>query len=274
MSVKIKHITAFILVVPFLITVSCKVQKENASKKSTSQSMVNSAPEWAAVWQQRASEYKALCFQAYNLASIRLDNLLQQNYSKPTAIVTDIDETVLDNSPYTVHQAQRIAAYSDSSWKEWTARVDCDTVPGALTFLNYAKSRGVTVYYITNRLEAERGATIKNLQKWNFPFADDSHLLMKTNGSGKEPRRQTVGQTHEILLLCGDNLSDFSQAFDRKVFPDRDLEVKKQAAQFGSKFIVLPNAMYGDWEGALYGFKYDLPASQKDSIIKSQLKTY
>jgi len=40
--------------------------------------------------------------------------------------------------------------------------------------------------------------------------------------------------------------------------------VKNNAALFGSKFIVLPNAMYGDWEGALYNYQYNLTPQQKD----------
>ena len=264
---------ALIIGLSSLMTLSCKVQQSGLAIYNQ-YSLSQFGPAWGALWQQKASEYKALCFQAYNLGRMRLDILLNQSYNKPTAIVTDIDETVLDNSPYTVHQSLRNLGYSDSSWMGWTSKTACDTVPGALSFLQYAKSKGVSIFYITNRLEKERESTLKNLQKWNFPDATEGHLLLKNESSGKEPRRQLVMRTHEILLLCGDNLSDFSSLFDNKPYAERNAQVENNAAMFGSKFIVLPNAMYGDWEGALYGFNYRLTPEQKDSIIRKTLHQY
>src|SRR2546421_10846788 len=60
---------------------------------------------FTAIYQQKAAEYKALCLQAYNIAHWRLDQAIQQSILKPKAIITDIDETVLDNSANAVHQA-------------------------------------------------------------------------------------------------------------------------------------------------------------------------
>jgi 5'-nucleotidase (lipoprotein e(P4) family) len=252
---------------------ACKLPKK-ATVADREAPIVLKGPAWAATWQQQAGEYKALCYQAYNLAQMRLDVLLQQSYTKPVAIVTDIDETVLDNSPYQVHQALHKEEYSDSSWMEWTAQVDCDTVPGALSFLRYAKNKGIAVFYITNRLEAERRATLKDLQRWGFPDAIDDHLTMKTTSSGKEPRRKKVADNYEIVLLLGDNLSDFSSVFDKKPLAERNDQAKSNAALFGTKFIVLPNAMYGDWDGALYQYQYNLPPEEKEKIILQSLKKY
>jgi 5'-nucleotidase (lipoprotein e(P4) family) len=245
-----------------------------STKNSDRNSMVIKGPLWGAVWQQRASEYRALCYQAYNIARVRLDMILQQQHSKPIAIVTDIDETVLDNSPYEAHRALQDSAYSDETWMEWTARVECDTIPGALSFLKYAALKGVKVFYITNRLEAERNPTLKDLQRWNFPDAQHDHLFLKQTTSGKEQRRSIVASDHEIVLLLGDNLSDFSAVFDKKPVDERNARTLDNAALFGDRFIVLPNAMYGDWEAALYNYSYQLSDSQKDSVIKKQLKTY
>ncbi len=257
----------------FLLAVSCRVQR-NASTNVAAPSLVIQGPLWGAVWQQKASEYKALCFQAYNAARVQLDIILKEQHGKPLALVTDIDETILDNSPYQVHSALRNEEYSDSSWIVWTKRVECDTVPGGLSFFQYAKSKGVSVFYITNRLEAERSQTLQELQRWNFPDATNDHLILKTAGSGKGPRRDKVSATHEIVMLFGDNLSDFSSVFDKKPQEERDNQTRKNAAMFGTQFIVLPNAMYGDWEGALYNYQYTLPPKQKDSIIVGGLRKY
>lgn len=256
-----------------LLFMSCVAQRKVANNNPSS-SLVTQGPLWGAVWQQKASEYKALCFQAYNTAKLQLDILLKEPHSKPLAVVTDIDETILDNSPYQVHSALKNEEYSDATWMEWTKRVDCDTVPGGLSFFQYAKSKGVSVFYITNRLEAEREQTLKELQRWNFPDATNENLILKTAGSGKGPRRDKVSANYEIVMLFGDNLSDFSSVFDKKPQTERDDQTRNNAALFGSKFIVLPNTMYGDWEGALLNYQYALPVKQKDSIIVSGLKKY
>lgn len=231
-------------------------------------------PAWAALWQQRSAEYKALCLQAYNIARTRLDEHLSHQSELPLAIVTDIDETVLDNSPYTVHTALKGEGYEETSWLEWTAKAVADTVPGALSFLKYAASKGVHVYYITNRIEAERTSTLRNLQRWQFPDADDAHLLLKTGTSGKEDRRRQVAQTHNIVLLMGDNLGDFAEIFDKQPVDKREQLTLSAAADFGNRFIVLPNPMYGDWLPAMFQFNYKRRAAEMDSLLRGELRNY
>ena len=250
---------------------------------STQQKMVATAPKnnmipsgklFTSFFQQRAAEYKALCFQAYNIAAWRLDQSLQTPSSKPKAIVTDIDETVLDNSAYAVHQGLLGKDYDIATWAEWTALAQADTLAGALTFFNYAASKNVEVFYITNREEKERESTLRNLNKFGFPFADEKHLITKAGTSSKEARRQSVLATYEIVLLLGDNLADFSLLFDKKTEAERLLNVQSNAAAFGKKFIMLPNANYGDWESALYQYNYKLSLQQKDSVVRGVLNSY
>ncbi len=229
---------------------------------------------FTSLYQQHAAEYKALCFQAYNIARLRVDASLQSSSTKTSAVITDIDETVLDNSPFAAHQALQGKEFEFAAWLDWTSKALCDTLPGALTFFKYAASKKIEVFYVTNRDEKEREATLKNLQKYGFPNADNNHLILKQGTSSKEARRQTIAATHNIVLFLGDNLSDFSGLFDKKNMSERLTETKQVAAEFGNKFIVLPNPDYGDWEGALYQYNYKLSAAQKDSVIKSNLKSY
>ncbi|HEY8918520.1 MAG TPA: 5'-nucleotidase, lipoprotein e(P4) family [Chitinophaga sp.] len=256
-----------------VLTLACKAPQP-AIVQSPRTALLPYGAAWAALWQQRSAEYKALCFQAYNTATQRLNEYVQQSTDKPFAIVTDIDETVLDNSPYTVHTALTGQVYSDKTWQEWTAKAACDTVPGALAFLKYAAAKGVRVFYITNRAENERAATLQNLQRWNFPDADDQHLLLKASSSSKETRRLQVAQTHNIIMLLGDNLGDFAALFEKQSYAQRELNTENAAASFGSRFIVLPNPMYGDWLGTLINFQYQLSPQQQDSLLKSQLINY
>lgn len=257
----------------FLLFAGCSASKHSTQPVAPGYLMPH-GPAWAALWQQRSAEYKALCFQAYNVAKERLDSYLAQPGNNSPAVITDIDETVLDNSPYTVHQALKGALYSDSSWMVWTAKIDCDTVPGALSFLQYAASRGVQVFYITNRLNAEKKVTVANLEKWNFPNADDEHVLLKANTSNKDDRRKFVANDHTVLLLLGDNLGDFESIFDHQSYEKRNTLAKDNSAKFGNRFIVLPNPMYGEWEGALINYQYQQSKEQQDSELLKSLRTY
>ena len=228
---------------------------------------------FATAFMQRSAEYHALCLQAFNIAQMRLEEALKQSSAKSRAIITDVDETILDNSAEEVYRSLQGKSFNPVDWKKWTDMAAADTIPGALGFLKYAASKNVEIFYITNRDENDRAGTLKNLQKFGFPDADNAHLLVKQTTSGKEARRQQVMADHDVVLLLGDNLSDFSMLFDKKSVEERLHSAKELSAKFGNKFIVLPNPDYGDWELALYQYK-QLSAVQKDSAIKSWLKSF
>lgn len=227
---------------------------------------------FSSLYQQKAAEYRALCFQGYNIARLRIDHYVQTT-NLPKAIITDIDETILDNSPYAVHRAGLGLDYDKDSWTEWTAKGIADTMPGAASFLNYVASKGVEVFYITNRYEQERAGTTENLRRFGLPFADETHLILRSAEGSKEMRRQSVFKTHEVVLLMGDNLADFSAAFDDKTFDARYRNVNQLSTSFGDRFIVFPNTNYGDWEYSILK-SYNLSAAQKDSAYKAVLKSY
>lgn len=262
------------LLAGLLLLSACAAPKQTASLNAPAgNSLTNTGKVWSALWQQRAAEYQALCFQAYNTAKLRLDEALLHKGSRPLAVITDIDETVLDNSPYDAQRAISNQEYTAATWKQWTAQAVCDTVPGAPAFLKYAASKGVTIFYITNRDENERAATLKNLNLYRLPFADDSHLTLKTGTSSKEGRRQQVTRDYEVVLLCGDNLPDFDALYDDHPTEQNRAAATQQLRQkFGSKYIIIPNPSYGDFEGALFNFNNKLNQGQKDSVIRSKIK--
>lgn len=229
---------------------------------------------YAAVFQQSAAEYQALCAQAFNIATLQLDRILEEKHEKPLAIVTDIDETFLDNSPYAVRMAREGKSYSQETWTEWTSKGEAIPLLGSQEFFKYAASKGIEVYYITNRNQNDKPGTMKNLVKYDYPFADDAHVIVRTAESSKETRRQKLSETHEIVMLLGDNLSDFSTLFDKKTPSERLENVKNNRELFGKKFIVLPNTGYGDWEAALFQYKKDLSTKQKDKIYNSSVKGF
>ena len=257
-----------------VVLVACYEPTKLATTAPSSGSIAVDGKLWSSLFHQKSAEYKALCIQAYNIARLRLDNALAEGSAKPLAVITDIDETFLDNSPYAVSRALQGLDYDTTTWFDWTSKAIADSIPGSLGFFNYAASKNVEVFYVTNRKEKERAVTLQNLQRYGYPFADDRHLMPRQTSSSKEQRRQNIAATYNIVLLIGDNLADFSSVFDgRNSTEQRAGSVQQLAGEFGKKFIILPNINYGGWEDAVYGYR-PLEPAKKDSAIKSNLKSF
>ena len=206
---------------------------------------------YATLYNYFSAEYKALAYQAYNTATDRLDQLKEEFPDKKNmAVIVDIDETVLDNSPYEAKLIELNASY-DSCWNTWCNVAAARPVPGAVEFLQHADSLGFDVFYVSNRKEKFVGnGTRENLKKLGFPQLDDAHIYLRTKTSDKEPRRRAIAADHEIVLLVGDNIGDFYE--DTSDYAKRDSTVNAMKKEFGKKFIVLPNAMYGNWPSSLH----------------------
>ena len=235
----------------------------------------NTYIEAATVWQQNAGEARALQYQTYLLARLLLDRDLRVHRIRGRrAIIVDIDETILDNSRYQAMLIKRGVNYP-TGWTEWCNRAEATSIGGALDFLRYAHSRGVRVFYVTNRKMAEKDGTARNLKQLGFPEVSDETLLVRTDdkSDSKEPRRQAIASHYHVVLLMGDNLNDFSDVFEKSRTVAARLEAaEKNRSQFGTRFIVLPNAMYGDWENAVYDYNFSLSSGQKQEKLRALLK--
>jgi 5'-nucleotidase (lipoprotein e(P4) family) len=230
----------------------------------------------AVLWMQTSGERAALSYQAFTLARMMLDRDLRTARSRmKRAVIVDIDETIMDNSRNQAWLIKNQQSYNDQNWLAWVNRAEATAIPGAVEFLQYATSRGVRVFYITNRKVAEKEATATNLRKLGFPNVNDETLLVRTDTktSSKEPRRQTVSARYRVVLLMGDNLNDFSDVFENaKTISARMSVTEQNKAKFGSRFIVLPNPMYGDWENAIYDYNFKLSEAEKAAKRKAALK--
>lgn len=230
----------------------------------------------AILYMQKAGEYRALTYQAFNLAHWRLDaDFDKKNLKKlpkvkrkmPRAVVVDVDETVLDNSPAQAYLVKNRLPFDLKNWYAWGEMRSAKAIPGAVDFLNYANQKGVKVFYVSNRDEVQKQATIDNLKSAGFPDATGETVLLRQTESSKEARRQNISAKYRIVLLVGDNLDDLSNVFERKSVDDRFAEVDKMRELWGKKFIVLPNAMYGTWESAIYEYQ------RLNEIQKTQKRT-
>jgi len=229
----------------------------------------------AILWTQSSGEKAALSYQAFALARMVLDLDLRTNRNRRMrrAVIVDVDETVLDNSPYQAMLIKTRQNYGSKTWGEWCNRAAATPLPGAVEFLRYASARGVKVFYITNRKETEKEGTVRNLKKVGFPDVSDETLLVRTGESAKEPRRLSVAGKHRVVLLIGDNLNDFAEVFENsKTTESRMAATEQNRTLFGARFIVLPNPMYGNWEDAIYGDASKLTEEQKAAKRKAALK--
>lgn len=228
----------------------------------------------AVLWMQQAAEYKALNYQAYNSAKQMIDIALNDknwsaaleqkgNYQNlPPAVILDVDETVLDNSAYESLLIRTETVYNKESWDRWCNEQRAAAIPGALEFCNYAREKGVTVFYITNRRDHLREATRQNLQKLNFPLDKNRETVLTRSDSGdKGARRELTASEYRILLLIGDNNGDFASGFTKNTTEKRSALTEQYSSYWGTKWIVLANPAYGDWESALFNYDYSLADS-------------
>lgn len=216
----------------------------------------------AVLWSQVASEHDAACLAAYRSAQIQLDAaLLDPTWTAATeqtsdfanlspAIVLDIDETVLDNSPYQARILRKGVTHNEADWTSWCEERAAAPLPGAVEFCKYAAGKGVAVFYVTNRKEGLAAASADNLRQVGFPMTETS-VMPQVKDWDKGPRRAAIANTHRILLVCGDNLGDFVSVPADAGASDRSRITKQHAYRWGKQWIMLPNPMYGDWERCL-----------------------
>lgn len=230
------------------------------------------------LYMQKAAEYRALTYQAFNLAKLKLDadadKKSQKSLSKaerktPRAVVVDIDETVLDNSPAQAFTAKNRLPFELKGWYEWGEMRKAKAIPGAVDFANYAKSKGVRIFYVSNRDEVQKQATIDNLKAVGFPDISAENVVLRQKESGKEARRKAIAEKYRIVILMGDNLNDIAQVYEKRSIAERFAEVDKVKNDWGTKFIVLPNAMYGEWESAIYEYQRLTETQKTEKRINS-----
>ena len=274
---KIISSLSLMLITSFLVTPS--FAKESLKKEAFTQRDLNEQGVMGIVWYQQSGEFRGLCYQAFNMAKLSLDKNLAavKDSKKKKAIICDLDEALIDNSPFQAGLVDKDFGYSSAIWKEWCEAEKTEALPGAADFLNYVVQKGVEVFYISNRKVNVLEPTMRNLKKIGFPMVDKKHVLLKEKTSNKEPRRESVTADHEVLLLVGDNLNDFDKLFGKETSAqERMAKADKVKDLFGHKFIILPNPHYGDFEAAVYGGGkwYKKSAQERSEIRKANMKKF
>ena len=216
----------------------------------------------ALLWLRTSGEYEALCLQTFSTALAHVRNVVRSSSAgkdaKPPAVVMDLDETVLDTSGYSMHLLSNGLKHHEAHWLSWNREHldEIGLVPGARQFIKDVESEGVYVVFISNRPDAGRDGTIQVLRKFDLATQaalrdpNGIKLLLRANTSSKQSRRDKVNDKYTVIALLGDNLNDFSDDFREpsvNSIDQRRAMVRKHAAEWGSRWYVLPNPIYGNW---------------------------
>ena len=221
------------------------------------------------VWMQTSAEYRASVYQVFNFAKSRFIEEKSKNYEKKLAVIVDIDETVLDNIYTQAEYIKEGKNFSPKAWDEWRKAEKAAAMPGAVDFVNFIYENGGEVFYITNRKEAERKNTLDNLLKEKFK-ADNKHLIMKTGESSKESRRNQIEVDYHVAAYLGDDINDFIDA--GATAEERRRKVDELSKEFGKKYFIIPNPVYGSFEAAINSDYYKTDYRGRTQMRENSLK--
>ena len=236
----------------------------------------------AVLFKRTSAEYKANTFQAYASAQRNIDKALadkswtallnQKNgyQSLPPAVILDIDETVLDNSEHQVRSIKNGTNYP-VGWKEWVSEESAGALPGVKEYLSYAYSKGVKIFYVTNRTHDLEEYTRNNIKALGLPLDNDRDVLLMKNEKGwasdKTSRRDLIKKDFRVIQIFGDQLDDFISMEETATSIDsRKALIDKYASMWGEKWYMLINPMYGEWEEALYEHCWSCFPEQSDRV--------
>ncbi|MBC2606682.1 5'-nucleotidase, lipoprotein e(P4) family [Pelagicoccus albus] len=227
---------------------------------------------YAVAWKQTAAEYRALYFQGFNMARMRLDAALakRDEYDKPLAIVTDVDDTLLLTVDYWGHLiTEGDDFFDDTIWDEWIPENRLVPTPGSLDFIQYCREQGVEVFYVTSRNQGEEtySYAVGNLEAAGFPDVTEERLTVLLDTSNKQAVQDEIAQEYEIVLFLGDNLNDFRRKYYSKDVDERMSLMEEDKAEFGSRYILFPNPTDGHWIRAIYGDSEPPPSDENRGVL-------
>ena len=245
----------------------------------------------AVLWMQRSVEYKASALAAFALARLRLEQALADanwtaapkeqtgSYqSLPPAVILDIDETIVDNSGYQAWMTLKDTTFDPRTWNAYVNTVSSLAIPGAVEFAKYAESKGVKVFYISNRTAEEEEATRKNMEKLGFPLDERIDTVLTTRErpdwtSAKGTRRAHIAKNYRVLLNLGDNFGDFVDEY-RGTEAERLNVFEEHKDRWGREWIVLANPAYGSFESAPFKHDFKLGNAEKRKAKRAVLDAW
>ncbi len=198
----------------------------------------------------------------------------------PPAVILDIDETVLDNSPYQARLVRDGGMYNEVTWAQWCREARAKALPGAVDFTVYAHAQGVAVFYLSNRAKDLDEVTVANLRSVGLPVDSADRFLglgtvvpgCEQVGTEKGCRRRLIGEHYRVLMQFGDQIGDFVDVLANTP-AGRTAVVAPYLDWFGDRWFVLPNPTYGSWEPALFNNDWSLPQDKREAAKRAALRT-
>jgi len=233
-------------------------------------------PQLGIAWVNSAAEYEALTLQVYQNAGRHIDELIADKDASalpgqtgmadlPTAIILDVDETSVSNVEF---QLQLDGSFSHEAFDFWQQNNPARRIAGAPEFIQAARDKGVTIFFITNRPCEERdfapgpcpqeAITLKDLAEAGIE-TDTDHLMLVGEKPGwnreKRFRQELIGTEYRVIMLVGDDLGDFLPC--TRAIPvapcraataqDRKRMILQHSEYWGILWHILPNPMHGSW---------------------------
>lgn len=230
-----------------VLTTSCAGRQVPAASPAPPRATSTALPD-SIRWVQRSAEYHAGVMQTYRTAMARVEQQATTHAAGSWAVILDADETVISNVQY---QIERVGlGYSADTWAAWVHRREATPLPGAARFLSRVRELKGRIAIVTNRLESECEDTAALFRANALVF---DAMLCRPNGgpSDKNPRfeavatgRSAAGSTPlDVVAFIGDNILDFPKS-------SQALRQRGESAfsEFGTRYFVLPNPMYGSWQ--------------------------
>lgn len=198
-------------------------------------------------WFRASAEYRGLAIEVYRNATAQLPVLTRGLAPGSWAVILDADETVLDNSRHERLLADHNESFSEAEWSRWVRERAATAIPGAVEFTKQVHALGGRVAIVTNRADSLCGPTRENLRA--IGVTADVVLCQPAKESDKNPRfeRLRTGTADPnvppltVVEWVGDNIQDFPRL--TQAIRDRP----SMYADFGVRFFLLPNPMYGSW---------------------------
>ena len=111
------------------------------------------------------------------------------------------------------------------------------------------------IYHAATGVDAD--GTLRNLARLNYPYDPHQDLLLMDGGWPNHDKRETIGAKHRILLIVSDSLGDFMHDTAQDASVRREMAAQ-YADNWGLKWFLIPNPMYGHWEYSFQQYDYDL----------------
>ena len=229
------------------------------------------------LWVKHSAEYQAIATQVYRDATDDLPGFIEDktwnvltgygdSSALPPAVILDVDETVVSNVNFQLTYERPFANHKLDTWAASTPALP---IPGVKSFVDTARSLGVTVFFVTNRpCQPKAGTddpcpqqltTIEGIHEVGLAI-DADHVMLSGEQPGwdreKLSRRELIAETHRVIMLIGDDFSDFAPCVRAEPHgacttaatrESRAEASEKHQELWGNGWYILPNPMHGSW---------------------------